>query len=69
MPPWWRPAGLTGPERKAVSLLVDAVRERTRITWAVNETSPGAGKPVVSVRQAAAGSRLAAEGYHLRTLR
>ena len=27
------PANLTGPERKAVSLLIDAVRERTRITW------------------------------------
>ena len=29
------PANLTGPERKAVALLVDAVRERTRIAWAV----------------------------------
>ncbi len=45
-------ASLTGPERKAVALLVDSVRERTRITWAVTEKSPAAGNPVVTVRQA-----------------
>jgi hypothetical protein len=69
------PAGLTGPERKAVALLVDDVRERTRIAWAVSESSPGPGKPVVMIRQAAsgsvqqagAGSKLPAEGYRLRS--
>ncbi|MCX6626342.1 MAG: hypothetical protein NTW28_01745 [Candidatus Solibacter sp.] len=61
------PAGLTGPERKAVALLVDSVRERTRITWVVSEVSPGPGKPLVTIRQMAPGSRLAAEGYRLRT--
>jgi hypothetical protein len=61
------PANLSGPERKAVSLLVDSVRARTRITWPTADASAGAGKPVVTIRRAPAGSRLAAEGYRLRT--
>lgn len=61
------PASLTGPERKAVALLVDAVRERTRISWPVVSADPGPGKPVVRIYQAAAGSRLPAEGYQLRS--
>lgn len=58
---------LTGPERKAVSLLVDAVREPTRITWQTAAANPGAGKPVVTIRRAPAGSNLPAEGYRLRS--
>src|SRR6266702_5042062 len=60
-------AELTGPERKAMGLLVDSVRERSRITWTVAAGNPGAGKAVVVVRQAARGGALAAEGYRLRT--
>jgi hypothetical protein len=61
------PADLTGPERKAVALLIDSVRERTRITWQTAAANPGAGKPVVTIRRAPAGSTLAAEGYRLRS--
>jgi hypothetical protein len=61
------PPSLTGPERKAVALLVDSVRERTRITWTVAAANPGAGKAVVTVQQAPAGTALPAEGYRLRT--
>ena len=43
------PANLTGPERKAVALLVDSVRERTRITWPVAAGDPGQGTPVVRI--------------------
>jgi len=57
--------GLTARERKAVSLLVDAVRERTRIAWPVAAASPGSGKPVVTIRRAASGGSLPAEGYQL----
>jgi hypothetical protein len=59
------PANLTGPERKAVSLLVDAVRERTRIGWPVATAEPGAGKPVVRI--ALGTGRLPPEGYRLRS--
>jgi hypothetical protein len=58
------PANFGGPERKAVSMLVDAVRERTRITWAVAGADPGASQPVVLIRRAGAGP---AEGYQLRS--
>jgi hypothetical protein len=58
------PGNLSGPERKAVALLVDAVRERTRITWPVAASSPGTGKAVVTIRRAVGGTR---EGYRLRT--
>ena len=61
------PATLSGPERKAVSLLIDSVRERTRITWPSVAASPGAGQPVVTIQRAPAGTPLPAEGYRLRT--
>jgi hypothetical protein len=58
------PANLTGPERKAVSLLVDAVRERSRITWAVATADPGPGQPSVHIHHTTGGP---AEGYLLRS--
>jgi hypothetical protein len=61
------PAALSGPERKAVSLLIDSVRERTRITWPSVAASPGAGQPVITIQRAPAGTPLPAEGYRLRT--
>jgi hypothetical protein len=35
------PLGVTGPERKAISLPIDAVRKRTRISWPVASANPG----------------------------
>ena len=61
------PANLTGPERKAVSLLIDAVRERTRIVWSVESADPGRGRPVVRISRPPAGARRPAEGYQLRS--
>ena len=57
------PANLSGPERKAVAMLVDSVRERTRITWPVATAIPTAG-PTVRIRRVAASP---AEGYTLRS--
>jgi hypothetical protein len=56
------PSTLTVPERKAVSLLVDAVRDRTRITWAVSTNDPGGDQPLIRIRRSSAGP---AEGYQL----
>jgi hypothetical protein len=61
------PANLTGPERKAVALLVDAVRERSRIAWPVSDRDPWPGSPVIRILQAASGANLPAEGYRLRS--
>jgi hypothetical protein len=61
------PVPLSGPEGKAVSLLVDAVQERTRVRWPVAAASPRQGEPVVVVRRAPANRGLPPEGYQLRT--
>jgi hypothetical protein len=61
------PPSLTGPERKAVSLLVDAVRERTRLTWPIQATDPGTSGPIVRISQAPADAHLPAEGYRLQS--
>ena len=58
-------ANLSGPERKAVAMLVDAVRERSRITWPVATAEPAGGAAVVRVRRGSGG---APEGYRLRTM-
>src|SRR5437588_10832612 len=56
-------ANPSGPERKAVSLLIDAVRERTRITWPVANGNPTADTPVVRIRRATG----TPEGYQPRS--
>jgi len=61
------PPGMSSPEQKAVALLVDAVRERTRLTWPVVAANPQPGQTVVVIKRAAAGAKLPAEGYRIRT--
>jgi hypothetical protein len=58
---------LTGPERKAVELLVDAVRDRSRVRWPVVSSGPASGTPTITIRQAAPGRSLKPEGYHLQS--
>jgi hypothetical protein len=48
------PADLSGPESKAVDLLVDEVRKRTWIRWDVAHTWPADSVPVIAVGPAAA---------------
>ncbi|HYW45515.1 MAG TPA: glycoside hydrolase family 20 zincin-like fold domain-containing protein [Bryobacteraceae bacterium] len=60
-------ARITGPERKAVALLIDAVEERTRLRWPVAAAVPQAAGPVVMVRRAPPGGGLAPEGYQIRS--
>jgi hypothetical protein len=61
------PPTLTGPESKAVSLLVNAVEQRTRIRWTVETGAAKPGTPVVVVRRAAQARALTAEGFQVRT--
>ncbi len=48
------PAGLSGPEKKAVGLLADEVEKRTQIRWKQSDTWPAEAVPVVAVGQATA---------------
>ncbi|MGH7968414.1 MAG: hypothetical protein ACREIC_06755, partial [Limisphaerales bacterium] len=74
------PSDLSGPEKKAVSMLVEEVAKRTRIEWREVTKRPTSGIPVIAVGPASAASELAgpysgeltqnqsanrAEGYHL----
>ncbi len=43
------PAGLSGPEKKAVQMLVDEVHKRTQIRWQVVDRPPAAGQVTVAV--------------------
>ncbi len=43
------PPDLSGPERKAVAMLVEEVEKRTQIRWEVQSTWPGGGRPVIAV--------------------
>src|ERR1051325_2577433 len=62
------PAGMTGPEQKAVALLVDAVGERSRLRWPVTTGTPPPGEPVVVIRRAGGQPQPGkAEGYRLRS--
>ena len=75
------PEELTGPEKKAVAMLVDEVEKRTRVRWGCSTTWPAAGVPVIGVVQVSAleafagkhaddlsadGGTSAAEGYRIR---
>jgi len=61
------PPDLSGPERKAVALLIEEVEKRTRIAWPCASTWPTDGRPVVAVGPRSA---LAAfGGPHARALR
>ncbi len=57
------PPTLSGPESKAVTLLVEEVEKRTQIFWPVVDSERGAKGPVVAVRGDGRGP---AEGYQVR---
>lgn len=48
------PKGLSGPESKAVAMLVEEVETRTHVRWKVEQDWPGDGSPVVAVGTSAA---------------
>ncbi len=55
-------AGLAGPERKAVRMLVEEVERRTGLRWEVSAKPSGDGAPVITVGRDSAGG-LKAEGF------
>ena len=77
------PPDLSGPERKAVSMLVEEVGKRTRVFWQINTAWPPTAAPVIGVGPASAlgslagphaghlaagGQARAAEGYSVRAI-
>src|ERR1700739_3526691 len=56
------PSNLTGPERKAVTMLVEEVEKRTRVRWPELSTWPATAESAVSVIAVGPKSRLDAFG-------
>ncbi len=56
------PAGLSGPERKAVLMLVEEVEKRTHIRWPESAAWPASNAPVIAVGPESALEQFAA-GY------
>jgi hypothetical protein len=59
------PGDLSGPEQKAVDMLLDEVEARSRIRWQAGRETAKPGEAVIVVRHAA--GRQPAEGYTLRS--
>lgn len=51
------PTGMTGPERKALAMLVEEVDKRSFIRWSVSESAPTPGRPTVYLGQRSALAR------------
>jgi hypothetical protein len=58
--------GLSGPERNAVTMLVEEVEKRTQVRWPVAERWPDGARPVIAVGTAATAAQWA--GPHAATL-
>jgi hypothetical protein len=52
------PAGLSGPEKKAVAMLADEMEKRTQLRWKQGETWPDESVPVIAIGQGTALQRL-----------
>jgi hypothetical protein len=55
------PPGLSGPEQKAVQMLVEEVEKRSRVRWQVRKDWPGGKEPIILVGPAAGARSLASE--------
>ena len=53
------PSGLSGPEEKAVVMLIEEVEKRTRVRWQRTDAWPAPGRPVIAAGHATALKRLA----------
>ncbi len=64
------PADFSGPENKAVQMLIEEVEKRTQLRWPRVTQSPNEGTPFISINRAAikGGSKapLAREGYQIK---
>ncbi len=58
---------LSGPENKAVQMLVEEVERRTQVRWPRAEKAPNDGAPVINISRADTKSPLPREGYRIQT--
>jgi len=61
------PADFSGPENKAVQMLIEEVEKRTQIRWRRVNDAPGEGVPFISINRAPQKRPLLREGYQIKT--
>ena len=61
------PAGFTGPEAKAVQMLLEEVERRSGVRWARASQAPAGEAATISLARAGDGGGLPREGYRIRT--
>src|SRR5262245_20221873 len=62
------PADFSGPENKAVQMLIDEVEKRTQVRWRRVNDAPGEGIPFILINRAPAKRPLLREGYQIKTV-
>src|SRR5262245_29582182 len=61
------PADFSGPENKAVQMLIEEVEKRTQVRWRRVNDAPGEGVPFISINRAPAKRPLPREGYQIKS--
>lgn len=61
------PANFSGPENKAVEMLLEEVAQRTQIRWPRVNQAPTTDTPTITFSRATSNAALASEGYQLKT--
>jgi hypothetical protein len=62
------PADFSGPENKAVQMLIEEVERRAQLRWPVRNQLPNDGAPVIAINRAPGNkTSLAREGYQIKT--
>ena len=61
------PANFSGPENKAVQMLMEEVEKRSQVRWARVNQAPSDGTPFISINRAISKDSLAREGYQIKT--
>ena len=61
------PANFSGPENKAVQMLIEEVEQRTQLRWQVVNQAPNDGTPFISINRPLTKAPLVREGYQIKT--
>ncbi|MBO0719380.1 MAG: hypothetical protein J2P41_01040 [Blastocatellia bacterium] len=61
------PEDFSGPENKAVQMLIEEVEKRTQLRWPRVSHPPGEGAPFISIKRASQKAPLRREGYQIKT--
>src|SRR5215510_13547503 len=61
------PADFSGPENKAVRMLIEEVEKRTQVRWRLVNEAPSEGAPTISINRGPKTRPLLREGYQIKT--